>query len=174
MCFFGWQEARKYHRRESTKELRRLIIAQSIIVKKITDKIDTISTGESQSEKASKTHKKAKEINVKGDDIEMQLSNDNENNGITILSDPKQITLSAAIFGTEEERGSCSICLGDFEIGEEVGCSHNGECTHVFHKECIVDWLLIRNQCPVCRRDFMHEKDYENLNPESQRIPDSI
>ncbi|KAK1416461.1 hypothetical protein QVD17_32252 [Tagetes erecta] len=43
----------------------------------------------------------------------------------------------------------CSICLQDFEIGNSAGIFP--KCEHKFHPECISQWLLTHNSCPVCR-----------------------
>eukprot|EP00127_Corallochytrium_limacisporum_P005367 Clim_evm43s203 gene=Clim_evmTU43s203 len=45
----------------------------------------------------------------------------------------------------------CTICLGDFEIGEMLA---ELPCGHAFHKDCIEPWLLQRSHyCPVCKQD---------------------
>ncbi|MFS8000796.1 putative transcription factor C2H2 family [Helianthus anomalus] len=43
----------------------------------------------------------------------------------------------------------CSICLQDFEVGNSAGIFP--KCEHKFHPECISQWLLTHNSCPVCR-----------------------
>lgn len=70
----------------------------------------------------------------------------------------------------------CSICLGLFSEGENVSWSAI-ECEHIFHQECILNWLMTkgrqslannsndnvlqirlcryRMQCPICRQDFI-------------------
>lgn len=47
---------------------------------------------------------------------------------------------------------SCSICLSDFEEGEEG--RELVMCKHAFHRKCIERWLLHGNQgtCPLCKR----------------------
>ncbi|KAI3708553.1 hypothetical protein L2E82_37775 [Cichorium intybus] len=46
---------------------------------------------------------------------------------------------------------SCAICLQSFknrEEGRELPI-----CKHVFHLECIDEWLIRSGSCPICRRD---------------------
>lgn len=50
----------------------------------------------------------------------------------------------------------CCICLDKYEYGETICASKNPECTHVFHKDCVMDWLMKNhNQCPLCRTDLL-------------------
>lgn len=42
----------------------------------------------------------------------------------------------------------CTTCMETFELGEEVA---RLSCHHIFHRECIVPWLVKNNTCPVCR-----------------------
>ncbi len=49
---------------------------------------------------------------------------------------------------------TCSICLSDYEVGDFVCWSRNKDCTHAFHKDCIVDWLLRNQNCPCCRLPY--------------------
>ncbi|XP_016198987.1 RING-H2 finger protein ATL52-like [Arachis ipaensis] len=45
--------------------------------------------------------------------------------------------------------GTCAVCLGDFEEGEELKTLP--ECMHSFHVPCIDMWLYSHTSCPVCR-----------------------
>jgi hypothetical protein len=56
--------------------------------------------------------------------------------------------------------GFCTICLCGFHSGSEIVWSSNAECEHVFHRECMEQWLMkLRGGegpiCPCCRRDFI-------------------
>jgi hypothetical protein len=56
--------------------------------------------------------------------------------------------------------GFCTICLCGFHPGSEIVWSSNAECEHVFHRECMEQWLMkLRGSegpiCPCCRRDFV-------------------
>jgi hypothetical protein len=49
---------------------------------------------------------------------------------------------------TEVFENSCPICFGELEEGDWVG---DIPCGHVFHKDCLKEWLRKNNHCPVCR-----------------------
>ncbi|CAB9508564.1 Zinc finger, C3HC4 type (RING finger) [Seminavis robusta] len=51
--------------------------------------------------------------------------------------------------------GECSICLSHFREGDLVSKSNNPNCPHVFHRECVYQWLLQRYECPMCRKEFL-------------------
>ena len=46
----------------------------------------------------------------------------------------------------------CTICLIDFKDVEKVkifSCLQ-----HIFHEECIKNWLKNKNNCPICRKQL--------------------
>ncbi|KAK2373656.1 RING/U-box superfamily protein [Trifolium repens] len=50
---------------------------------------------------------------------------------------------------SDDEGGTCAVCLGDFEEGEELKTMP--ECLHSFHVPCIDLWLNSHSSCPICR-----------------------
>ncbi|KAG7338633.1 ring finger domain containing protein [Nitzschia inconspicua] len=55
----------------------------------------------------------------------------------------------------------CAVCLDSYRTGDVIVWSYDPECCHVYHKECLVDYLSKRknpsmeeNPCPICRRNF--------------------
>ena len=41
----------------------------------------------------------------------------------------------------------CVICMGEFKIGDALRFL---PCVHIYHKECIDDWLMRSFTCPSC------------------------
>ena len=85
---------------------------------------------------------------------------------------------SVAIKMNREVPIFCAVCLSEYEVNDEISWSSNSECTHVFHTDCIKQWLvalgkkkssmqrfpdspsekkLLRYdlECPCCRQDFI-------------------
>ncbi|KYK69026.1 zinc finger, C3HC4 type (RING finger) domain-containing protein [Toxoplasma gondii TgCatPRC2] len=57
---------------------------------------------------------------------------------------------------TEEqarEAGPCAICQEDYRREDIVHrlTEDASQCSHVFHRQCIIPWLEQHNSCPVCR-----------------------
>ena len=48
----------------------------------------------------------------------------------------------------EEEADKCTICLSEFEVDEDV---RRLPCFHLFHVECVDQWLGQNKRCPICR-----------------------
>jgi hypothetical protein len=56
----------------------------------------------------------------------------------------------------EEDMAGCAICLSPFQPQQLVCESNNSSCQHVFHKECMVDWLMKHHDnCPMCREVYL-------------------
>ena len=46
------------------------------------------------------------------------------------------------------EKINCCICLNDIKKGEEVV---KLPCNHIHHWNCCINWLRIKNICPMCK-----------------------
>lgn len=71
----------------------------------------------------------------------------------------------------EEDKESCSICICEFEKGEEV--TIHPSCKHMFHYECIVQWLKVKNICPLCKVSTRIQM-LKCFHKKNNRIPRSI
>lgn len=43
---------------------------------------------------------------------------------------------------------SCPICSEDFAVDD---CETRLPCSHIFHRACVLPWLEMKQNCPICR-----------------------
>ncbi|XP_057338956.1 E3 ubiquitin-protein ligase arkadia isoform X1 [Microplitis mediator] len=58
----------------------------------------------------------------------------------------------------EDAMEKCTICLSEFEDFESV---RRLPCMHLFHIDCVDQWLCTNKRCPICRVDietFLHKE----------------
>ncbi|KAK8572498.1 hypothetical protein V6N13_048096 [Hibiscus sabdariffa] len=64
----------------------------------------------------------------------------------TILNRLKRPKYSSAL-GAQLEAEPCCVCQEEYKDGEDVA---KLECRHDFHDDCINQWLMHKNLCPIC------------------------
>jgi hypothetical protein len=51
--------------------------------------------------------------------------------------------------GLEEQIDECIICMENFENHDKI---LKTICNHIYHRKCIVKWMLQNRNCPICRK----------------------
>lgn len=80
--------------------------------------------------------------------------------GVGGMSVPGTPTAEAAFVG---QQTTCSICLCDYEPGEQL---NQLPCKHRYHPACIQQWLKVNQACPLCKANVTkgHEREqYDSL-----------
>lgn len=69
--------------------------------------------------------------------------------------------------GENNDLEKCTICLNDFVEEEDV---RRLPCMHLFHIECVDQWLPTNKCCPICRVDIENKSNNEEQNCELLQI----
>ena len=65
---------------------------------------------------------------------------------------------------------NCSVCLGDINLFDKEVSILN--CGHLFHANCLNDWLVQQMNCPECRAIVTKDGFARNIFPKvNQEIP---
>lgn len=57
---------------------------------------------------------------------------------------------------------SCSICMEVFDVNSDAsGTINELPCQHLFHRDCIVEWLKRSSTCPLCRHKLPSDSSPE-------------
>lgn len=92
---------------------------------------------------------------------------------------PTRITVGIERFGKECSEEICSVCLCEFNDGEQIRVL--SECSHMFHVPCIDMWLMSHSSCPLCRASTvplprnvvaLRPSSSGNPLPEVHQLPD--
>ncbi|KAF9678977.1 hypothetical protein SADUNF_Sadunf07G0092300 [Salix dunnii] len=56
--------------------------------------------------------------------------------------------LERVVFDVSASASDCTVCMEEISAGSEA---IRMPCSHVYHSDCIVQWLQISHLCPLCR-----------------------
>jgi hypothetical protein len=76
-----------------------------------------------------------------------------------------KIVASSRLATKEDTDYTCVICKLNIEEKEKI---HQLECKHIYHENCIAQWVMYKSECPVCRHSinttFSTEKTLPDRN----------
>ena len=49
----------------------------------------------------------------------------------------------------------CPICCEEYKTGDDIAWSKNESCYHAYHVDCIMEWLMDHDDCPLCREKYI-------------------
>ncbi|KAF8108326.1 hypothetical protein N665_0111s0039 [Sinapis alba] len=55
-----------------------------------------------------------------------------------------------------DSQSHCAVCKENFVL---KSAAREMPCNHIYHPDCILPWLAIRNSCPVCRHELPADDD---------------
>ncbi len=102
------------------------------------------------------------------EDVELgilnNLSIDQAHLKVTIPDSVPRVNTLEHTPGTERSQRlprCCPICMEEFKDGDDISWSYNEECPHMYHVDCIVQWLMTDrcadggDLCPMCRSSYL-------------------
>ena len=76
-----------------------------------------------------------------------------------------KLDMPSILFNKEHKDYTCTICGDEIELNRNIV---NLECSHIFHTECISEWIQYKAECPICRKmiktKLNTESDFYNIN----------
>ena len=56
----------------------------------------------------------------------------------------------------DEEFGvpECVVCMSEIDLKNERKDTVITPCGHLFHSQCLGEWMNMRQECPLCRREL--------------------
>lgn len=72
--------------------------------------------------------------------------------------------------------GKCTICLDHFSPNDVIAwakdthCDKEVVCNHIFHQDCLMPWLQLHNECPLCRSKLVYSVN--TAPPDIETAPD--
>lgn len=67
-----------------------------------------------------------------------------------------------------EPATTCAICLDTFTEGDII--NDTSKCPHVFHSQCLMEWLDKHDVCPCCRCPMITETEWRHAASEATTV----
>lgn len=128
------------------------LILSSTIVNKFSDEDERYLNNSSSRTSSSRKDDDYHLFTRKGSIFIRQNTSEGESNSTAFLPMDKNDAESIHDFPTIS---SCSICMQNYDVGDDICWSMNDTCKHCFHVSCITPWLMKHDDCPLCRENYL-------------------
>ena len=61
----------------------------------------------------------------------------------------------ASVGSTAPPSDVCCICLEQYSFGDIICVAKKPTCDHLFHKDCVLEWMRTNDECPLCRINLL-------------------
>ena len=79
--------------------------------------------------------------------IHVNNSDHDTDDEVTLISTSSELIYDSL---PNNDTDTCSICIQNYEIGHKL---IKLECGHIFHADCIREWIGTKNRCPLCNHE---------------------
>ena len=153
-------------RTQTSREDRRKYLEQVLVVKHVisepnrekADNSEREEEAEDEDNDEAQQFEESDQISLQESERRVRVSLPRAKSNL-VLSDPDDLE---ATRDSTREPWICAICLTPYEVGDEICWSQNPECQHVFHHQCISEWLYKHEDCPMCRAVYFAADDGTN------------
>ncbi|XP_056860599.1 probable E3 ubiquitin-protein ligase RHC2A [Raphanus sativus] len=111
--------------------------------------------------------------------IELTTTNNNNNNNNNSCDNPpasKSAVEALPVIEIDpthlqsDSQSHCAVCKENFAL---KSAAREMPCNHIYHPDCILPWLAIRNSCPVCRHELPADDGATTTREEAEEEEDS-
>lgn len=118
-------------------------------------------------------------VSAKVTSSQMNMSSWRSSNSIANSVNNSLRTISDRVLGEHTEHSNisgggslycpktCAIFLEKYKAGDEICWSKNKHCPHAFHLDCITEWLMKSDDCPMCRENYLEDADADSSDEKS-------
>jgi hypothetical protein len=129
----------------------------------VPDTPETVATNASEGVDSIASDEVAETMNEQPSDYPLNSDNSDEQQAIDVDEESGNTSQhNHESSEPDDETFDCTICLMEVSDGEQVGVL---SCSHIFHVDCLREWIIRRNACPLCQTEISTPRPVEGESP---------